>query len=447
MQNKTVTIIGAGLVGTLWSIFLARKDYAVKLYDKRSDIRTGNAAAGKSINMALSDRGWKALELVGLTKTISDIAIPMYGRRVHKGDSEHFLPYGKDNQAIHSVSRSTLNEVLLTEAEQAGVEIYFDYAATDVDFKNRVIRFDHNGQEIQTSFELLFGADGAYAATRLSHQTQQYPFDYQQFYINCCYKELHIPAKDGNFALPPNALHIWPGHSFMLIALPNLDYSFTCTLFMPATGEHSFEQLKSDADVLSFFKEHFTSAVPLMPTLLQDFKQNPTSHLVTVKCFPWIQGDYFSLLGDAAHAIVPFFGQGMNCGFEDCRILSGMVDEYEHDWGRILPAFQTERKPNADAIAALAIENFIEMSSKVADPDFVLQKQIEQYLHREFPDRWVPAYSLVTFSPEVSYADALRKGQTQNAIMQEVIKSGDLPENLEDISFLKSIIDRLPEKD
>jgi kynurenine 3-monooxygenase len=443
MQKKSVTVVGAGLVGALWSVFLAKKGYKVTLFDKRRDIRLDTVAAGKSINLALSDRGWKALDAVGLKSAIASITIPMYARAIHQGEDEKLLPYGKDQQAIHSVSRLVLNQTLLEEADKLGVVMHFEHVLQKADYKNRKALFSYQNKVIEWDFELLFGADGAYAATRLEYQTQQYPFEYQQHYIDCCYKELLIPAVNNDFVLQPNALHIWPGQSFMLIALPNQDKSFTCTLFMPPKGENSFEHLNSQQAVEHFFRKHFASAVPLMPTLWQDFQRNPTSHLVTVKCYPWTYHDSFSLIGDAAHAIVPFFGQGMNCGFEDCAVLNDLMEEFSEDWSRILPAFQERRKQNTDAIADLAVENFHEMSAKVADPDFVLQKQIEGYLYKSFPEKWIPSYSLVTFSPDVSYAEARKRGQQQNTLMQQVIKEGKLPEDLTDKHFLKSIIDRL----
>lgn len=443
MSQKNVIIVGAGLVGALWSVFLAKRGYSVTLYEKRKDIRTEKLAAGKSINLALSDRGWIALEKIGLKHSMEKITIPMYGRKVHQGDEHKFLPYGVENQAIHSVSRLVLNQTLLNEAAALGVKMFFEHTLHSINYAEKRLQFSYNNHIIETSTDLIFATDGAYSAARYHYQTQQYPFEYQQHYIDCCYKELLIPAVNNDFVLDPNCLHIWPGQSFMLIALPNQDKSFTCTLFMPPKGENSFEKLQSEEEVLDFFNQHFNSAVPLMPTLWQDFQKNPTSHLVTIKCFPWHYGDYFTLMGDAAHAIVPFFGQGMNCGFEDCSVLDDLIDQYQDDWSKILPAFEFSRKPNTDAIAELAIENFYEMSAKVADPNFVLQKQIEGYLHKQFPEKWIPSYSLVTFSPQVSYCEAQQRGKKQNELMQEIIKEGNLPTDLTHPAFLQSIIDRL----
>lgn len=443
MQKQNVTIVGAGLVGALWSVFLAKRGYKVFLYDKRRDIREEKVAAGKSINLALSDRGWKALEMVGLKSAIESITIPMYGRLIHQQQNEKILPYGVNNQAIHSVSRLVLNQTLLKEADRLGVQMFFEHSLQQVNYRKKLLSFSLDGNTLQQHYELLFATDGAYSAARYNYLTQKYPFEYQQHYIDCCYKELLIPAIDNDFALEPNYLHIWPGQSFMLIALPNQDKSFTCTLFMPPKGENSFESITSKESLEIFFEQHFPSALEKMPSLWEDFQKNPTSHLVTVKCYPWTYEDHFTLMGDAAHAIVPFFGQGMNCGFEDCTVMETLMEQFSDDWSKILPAFEKSRKENADAIADMAVENFHEMSAKVADPNFVLQKQIEGYLGKAYPDRWVPSYSLVTFSPAITYSEARRRGQQQNELMQTIIKEGNLPEDLTDPQFLQSIVNRL----
>ena len=272
------------------------------------------------------------------------------------------------------------------------------------------------------SFDLLFGSDGAYSAARLTHQLQHDKFQYQQYYIDFGYKELNIPAgSNGGFLMEKKALHIWPRGNYMLIALPNIDGSFTCTLFFPFEGEPSFKSLATKEKVDAFFKATFADAYDLMPGLAHDFFANPTSSLVTVKCFPWVREDKFALIGDAAHAIVPFFGQGMNCGFEDCRVLNGLIDKHNEDWDLILGEYQTLRKPDADAIAELALNNFVEMRDKVADPKFLLQKKIEAAFSKKYPDKWTPAYSQVTFSPQIRYSDALKNSIKQEAIMQQVM--------------------------
>lgn len=428
-MKKDITIIGAGLVGSLLSIYLSKRGYKVKVFERRGDMRKEKMQAGRSINLALSDRGLLALEKVGLADEIKKIAIPMHGRFIHNPDgSTAFQPYGKYGQYINSVSRATLNMKLMDLAEQHGVEIFFNHKCNTIDWRKNSISFELPDSRLTTHDSgLIFGSDGAFSAARLQHQLQHDKFDYQQYYIDCGYKELTIPpTASGDFAMEVNALHIWPRKDYMLIALPNLDRTFTCTLFFPFEGEASFSKLDTEEKVKEFFQKTFPDAVPLMPDYVNEFFNNPTSSLVTVKCFPWIREDKFALIGDAAHAIVPFFGQGMNCGFEDCRILDELIDRYGDDWKMILSEYQLSRKPDADAIADLAINNFTEMRDKTADPKFLLQKKIEAQLHERYPDKWIPAYSQVTFSPHIRYSEALQRGQKQEAIMQQVMQLSDI---------------------
>ena len=428
-MKKNITIIGAGLVGSLLSIYLSKRGYKVKVFERMGDMRKRQMSGGRSINLALSDRGLLALEKVGLAEEIKKISIPMHGRFIHNLDgSNAFQPYGKQGQYINSVSRATLNMILMDLAEENGVEILFDHKCSTIDWENNRITFELPDSELLTiDSKLIFGSDGAFSASRLQHQLQHDKFDYQQYYIDCGYKELTIlPTASGEFAMEINALHIWPRKDYMLIALPNLDKTFTCTLFFPFEGETSFSKLDSEEKVKLFFQKTFPDAVPLMPDYINEFFNNPTSSLVTVKCFPWIREDQFALIGDAAHAMVPFFGQGMNCGFEDCRILDELIDKYQDDWKTILSEYQFTRKPDGDAISDMAINNFTEMRDKTADPKFLLQKQIEANLHEKYPDQWIPAYSQVTFSPHIRYSDALRRGKKQEAIMQEVMRLPDI---------------------
>lgn len=423
-MKKDVTIAGAGLVGSLLSIYLARRGYTVNIFERRPDMRRASISAGRSINLAMSDRGLLALEKVGLADEIRTISIPMHGRFIHNLDgSTAFQPYGKEGQYINSVSRGTLNARLMDLAEKQGVKIHFEHKLESIDWKTMTTQYGMPDDQMQShTSSLFFGADGAFSAARLEHQLKHEKFDYQQYYINCGYKELTIPpAADRSFAMEKNALHIWPRKDYMLIALPNIDHTFTCTLFFPFEGDITFAGLDTEEKVEQFFKENFADVVPLMPDLKKEFFSNPTSSLVTVKCYPWIRGDRFSLIGDAAHAIVPFFGQGMNAGFEDCRVLDELIDQYNEDWSQILPQFQQIRKPDTDAIADLAIGNFTEMSERTANPQFLLQKKIEAYLHEKYPTEWIPAYSQVTFSPHIRYSEALRRGQQQEAIMQELM--------------------------
>ena len=451
-MKKEVVIVGAGLVGSLLSIYLAKRGHKVRVYERRDDMRktspipTG-AEAARSINLALSDRGLLALEKVGLAEAIKKISIPMHGRFIHNLDGTNaFQPYGKQGQYINSVSRSELNKKLMDLAEQQNVQINFNEKCSVIDWKENEIEFENtsSGDTTDVIADIIFGADGAFSAARLQHHLQHEKFEYHQYYIDCGYKELTIPAGPGNsFQIEKNALHIWPRKDYMLIALPNLDGSFTCTLFFPFEGDLSFEKLDNKGKVTAFFEKTFPGVLSLIPDLTRQFAHNPVSSLVTIKCYPWIREDKFALIGDAAHAIVPFFGQGMNAGFEDCRILDELIDQYDGDWKTILRQYQLSRKPDADAIADLAVNNFIEMRDRTADPNFLLQKKIEARLHEKYPDKWIPAYSQVTFSPHIRYSDALKRGQKQEAIMQEVMRMPGIEEKWDTVEVLDQIIMRI----
>lgn len=420
-MKKNCTIIGAGLVGSLLSIYLLRRGLNVQIFERRGDMRRAQINAGRSINLALSDRGIRALEEVGIMEEVRKICIPMHGRYIHNSDgSTAFQAYGNEGQFINSVSRGELNRKLMDLAEENGAHIHFHHTCREIDWKERTIEFENKyGDMVAENFELLFGSDGAYSAARLHHQLHQDRFQYDQYYIDFGYKELTIPpAEDGGFRMEKNALHIWPRGNYMLIALPNTDGSFTCTLFFPFEGDPSFASLITAEKVKEFFQHNFTDAFEMMPGLTEEFFGNPTSSLVTVRCFPWVREDHFALIGDAAHAIVPFFGQGMNCGFEDCSVLDELIEKHKDDWKTILSEFQSLRKPDGDAIAELALNNFIEMRDKVADKKFLQQKKVEARLHQLYPDKWIPAYSQVTFSPGIRYSEALRRGKSQDAIMQ-----------------------------
>jgi len=429
-MTKKTTIIGAGLVGSLLAIYLRRKGYEVSVYERRTDMRKASMSAGRSINLALSDRGIKALEEVGIMDEIRKIAIPMHGRYIHHADGSHaYQPYGKEGQFINSVSRGELNKTLMTLAEKEGAQLFFNEKCEQINWKKNEIQFIHNETSASTltSQDLIFGRDGAFSAARLSYQLNHDRFQYQQYYIDFGYKELSIPAgNDGSFQLEKNALHIWPRGNYMLIALPNIDGSFTCTLFFPFEGNPSFASLSTPQKARAFFNETFANASAMMPHLEEEFMHNPTASLVTTRCYPWVKQDHFALIGDAAHAIVPFFGQGMNCGFEDCSVLNGLIDKHAHRWEDIMQEYQLLRKPDGDAIAELALNNFIEMRDKVADKTFLLQKKIEARFSAKYPDKWTPAYSLVTFSPNVRYSEALRRGNEQQKIMDQIMSIPDI---------------------
>ncbi|MES2516215.1 MAG: NAD(P)/FAD-dependent oxidoreductase [Bacteroidota bacterium] len=424
--QKNITVVGAGLVGSLVSIYLAKRGYKVDIYERRPDMRKADIVAGRSINLALSDRGWKGLEGVGIADEIREIAIPMYGRSIHlKDGTSAYQQYGKDNHAIYSVSRGGINMKLMDLAEkQPNVSIHFEERCDKVDRKANTVTFHntHSGKDNTVKSDFIFGSDGAFSAVRTQVQLHSDRFDYQQFYIDCGYKELVIPAgANGEHVIEKNCLHIWPRGSFMMIALPNMDGSFTCTLFFQMEGPLSFASIKTKDDVSKFFAEQFPDAVPLMPTLIEDWFANPTSSLVTVKCKPWVFDDRIALIGDAAHAIVPFYGQGMNCGFEDCVVLNKLMEKHGDLNAACLYEYEQLRKPDGDAIADLAIANFVEMRDKTADKVFLLQKKIEARFNEKHPEKWIPLYSMVTYTPEIRYSEALVSGNKQQAIMDQIM--------------------------
>jgi kynurenine 3-monooxygenase len=442
-------LVGGGLAGSLLSVFLARHGLTVDVYERRPDMRKTKISAGRSINLALSTRGTHALKQVGLYDDIMKIAIPMKGRMVHpvKGDLM-FQRYGRDDtEVIYATSRGQLNMALMSAAEACpGVRLHFHTRCTGMDLESRDVFFQHeeSGETNTVRAETVIGTDGSASALRLEMQKSG-RFNYSQTYLDYGYKELVIPAgPGGHFRIEKNALHIWPRTTFMLIALPNIDGSFTCTLFLPFNGSPGFNALQTETDVRRFFEEQFPDALPLMPTLLQDFFANPTGAMVTVKCSPWHVGGHLALLGDAAHAIVPFFGQGMNCAFEDCTVLEEILERrkpatgdrlpdaagQKPDWEAIFKEYESARKVNTDAIADLAVENFVEMRDLVARPEFQLKKKVEQALQSKWPDRFVPKYSLVTFQ-RVPYSVALERGRIQNDILDELCGKISRPEEID----------------
>ncbi len=423
MPDQKIIIVGAGLVGSLLSLLLSKKGFSIEVYEKRPDMRLSGNKGGRSINLALSDRGWKALEKAGISDEIKKIAIPMSGRLMHSTDRElTYQPYGKEGQAIFSVSRAKLNEVLMDESEKAGVNFHFNMRCEHVDSENARIHFINESEKaFEVSGDVIFGTDGAFSAIRSSFLKRD-RFTYSQQYLSHGYKELEIkPGKNGDFQMDQNVLHIWPRGEYMLIALPNPDKTFTCTLFFPFEGNPSFSSLNSDETINSFFSERFPDAKDLMPDLLNMYHSNPTSSLVTVKCYPWVFDDKVCLLGDASHAIVPFYGQGMNSGFEDCSVLMDIIEENQKSsWAELLQLFQLSRKPSADGISELALQNFIEMRDSVANKEFLLQKKIEARINELHPNKWLPLYSMVTFS-HTPYEKALAKGRHQDKLMKEVL--------------------------
>jgi len=399
-------------------------------------MRSASVAAGRSINLAMSARGWKALDLAGLRADLESIAIPMYGRQLHMPDGTMaFQPYSKNNEAIYSVSRGELNKSLMTLAERNGVQIHFEHRCHKVDVADNRLHFSTpGGSEKTVNADLLFGADGAFSALRTSY-THMDRVNCDQHYLEYGYKELTIPPDaDGNMVMERNALHIWPRGNYMMIALPNTDNTFTCTLFMPFEGEISFSKLKTEKDVADFFDAKFADAKKLMPTLLEDFFGNPTSSLITTHIFPWHYKDKSALIGDAAHAIVPFYGQGMNAGFEDCTVLAGLIDKHSSDWDLILNEYERLRKPNGDAVAQLALLNFVEMRDKVSDLAFLERKKIEKELGKRYPKEFVSVYEMVSFS-HTPYHTAISCIAAQDGLLQCIMQEGDFFTNINDSGF------------
>lgn len=438
-HKKHITIVGAGLVGSLLAILLQKRGYQVNVYERRPDLRKEKLRAGKSINLALSDRGWRPLVNAGIEEELNALIIPMAGRMMHDLEGNlSFQPYGQEGQSIKSISRAGLNALLMNTAESLGARFYFKYKCTDIDFERTVAYVENNDTSFDIHSDVIIGADGAFSAVRTAMQKTD-RFNYSQEYISHGYKELNFPpTTTGDFALEKNALHIWPRKDFMLIALPNKDKSFTVTLFLPFEGDTSFASLNTDEKIQAFFSREFGDVLNIMPNLISDFKENPAASLVTIKSYPWVRQNV-CILGDAAHAVVPFYGQGMICGFEDCYVLSGLLDKHADNWQATLAEFNRQRKPDADAIAALAVENFVVMRDKVADENFLIRKQIETHLNKLYPDRWIPLYSMVTFSPDIRYSEALKIGKKQEKIMDKVMASLKPNQDWKSLDFEKIV--------
>lgn len=435
-MTQHVHIAGGGLVGSLAAIYLAERGHRVTLYERRPDMRKVAISAGRSINLAVTARGLKALSEVGLKEKVLSLAVPMKGRMLHDAEGKtSFVPYGqKASEVINSVSRGDLNKLLLDKAESYGnVEILFNRRCESYDPASAQLVFLNEESKRQETVKAatVIGADGSGSALRKAMQKTK-GFAHTENTLAHGYKELFIPAAtDGGFLMEKNALHIWPRKSFMLIALPNFDGSFTVTLFLAHEGKESFAALTNASDVTDFFSRHFPDAMKLMPRLAENFFENPTGSMVTVRCLPWHSGGELMLLGDAAHAIVPFFGQGMNCGFEDCSALGALLDKKLSGWEALFAALEKERKENADAIADMALENFIEMRDTVADARFQLKKQIGFELERRYPGKFIPRYAMVVFHPEISYAEARRKSEAQDKILEALCDSISSPEQVD----------------
>jgi kynurenine 3-monooxygenase len=416
MAEQRVAIVGAGLAGCLLATLLGRRGIEVAVYERREDPRVTGAERGRSINLAISARGLDALDHVGLREPSLGQALPMHGRMVHPvNGAQSFRPYSADGaRAINSISRGELNHALLDAAEKTpGVTLHFGYRLHELDLTTGQLSFETPAGRRRPRADIVLASDGSYSAARRA-VTFQPGFDFSQEYLEHGYKELTIPARDnGDFALDPDALHIWPRGSSMMIALPNLDRSFTCTLFWP---KDEIAALRTDEEITGYFGAHYPDVVALMPTLVEDYRLNPVGSLVTVRCWPWVHhGERctLALVGDAAHAIVPFFGQGANCAFEDCIEIDRCLDESGGDWARALASYEQRRKANCDAIAGMALENFVEMRDRVNSKIFQAKSAAQHALERRLPGHYVSRYELVSFST-MPYAEIATRMRRQN---------------------------------
>ncbi|TLX22282.1 FAD-dependent oxidoreductase [Thermomonas fusca] len=421
--ERDITIIGGGLAGALLAILLARRGWSVDVFERRGDPRVNGYAGGRSINLALAERGLHALRNAGADDAVLQQAVMMRGRYVHPLQGEPGLQrYGRDDsEVIWSINRGELNIVLLTIAESHGARLHFDHALERVDFIDRLATFRHHEQQVKRPFQALVGADGA-GSTLRAEMAKVQPLGERTEWLDHGYKELEIPpAADGGFRIEPNALHIWPRGHYMCIALPNDERTFTVTLFMPHAGSYpSFEQVQNGDDAKALFQAQFPDTLPLIPALRHDYDANPVGSLATLYLDHWHMGSHAVLLGDAAHAMVPFHGQGMNCAFEDCVALAEHL-ERAPALGDAFAAFEAERKPNAEAIQKMALENYIEMRDKVDDAEFLLQRELELALQERHPGRFVPHYAMVTFM-RIPYATALHRSEVQRGILVDATR-------------------------
>lgn len=451
-KQKSILIIGAGLCGSLLALRLGQRGYNVRVVEARPDLRKTNINSGRSINLAFSDRGIKAMKMVGIQNKVESLCIPMNGRMVHETNGNTFLaPYsGKTDEYINSISRGQLTALLIDEAEALeNVTFEFDKKCKEVDFENKTAIFrDHKtNRETEINAQVIFGTDGAGSALRKSYfLSKRFLFSYSQNYLSHGYKELSIlPTENGEFKAYKNALHIWPRGNFMLIALPNLDGSFTVTLFLSLDeGKYNFKNLTTPEIVTDFFEKEFPDALDLMPNLLDDFFKNPTAPLGTVKCSPWHFKGNTLLLGDAAHAIVPFYGQGMNASFEDVVEFDKFLDDHDGNWETTFTAFENSRKKDTDAIADLALDNFVEMRDHVANPIFQQKRKLETLLETHFPNEYSSKYRMVTFNEEMGYHEAMVRGRAQDKAILKMIADNNIDMDTEmSNDQLKSIMNNI----
>ena len=451
-KKDKILVIGAGLCGSLLALRLAQRGFKIEVYESRSDLRNSDISAGRSINLALSDRGLKALRLCGMEEKAREICIPMYGRLIHDKDGNIFSSNysGRENEYINSISRGDLNAILLDEVEKhENVNIHFNKKCENIDIENNIANFEDykTKQNFSIKADVIFGGDGTGSSLRKSYLSERkFLFSYSQNYLNHGYKELEIPAdKSGNHQISKGHLHIWPRGDFMLIALPNLDGSFTVTLFLSYDeGEFNFENLTSEKKITEFFEKEFPDALALIPNIKDEFINNPTGPLGTIKCSPWSYENKTLLIGDSSHAIVPFYGQGMNASFEDVYVLDEILNKDLRDWESVFKAYQTKRKKDTDAIADLAIDNFHEMKKHVSNPLFKEKRVIEMDLEKTFPTEYSSKYSLVTFNENIGYNEAMKRGRAQDKALLNLIADDEVyTDSNMTKAELKSILDKV----
>jgi kynurenine 3-monooxygenase len=437
-KKENILIIGAGLCGSLLALRLAQRGYNITLVEKRPDLRSVEQDAGRSINLALSDRGLRGLRLGGVEAAAKKLCIPMQGRMIHHENGNVFLTRysGRDHEHINSVSRPGLNMLLLDACEEMpNVTMLFNLGCKDVDLKNASATFKNyeTGEELTLKGDLLFGTDGAGSVIRKKmFLSREFLFSFSQAWLTHGYKEITIPAAEGGgYRTEKDALHIWPRGEDMLIALPNLDGSFTVTLFLPySNSDYCFDNLTTPEMVMEYFNKEYPDAVALMPDLAKEFFENPTGPLGTIKCSPWSTYGKTLVMGDAAHAIVPFYGQGMNASFEDVVVLDEIIEKYEGDWPRIFSEYEKVRKKDTDAIADLAVDNFHEMKEHTASDLFQEKRRLELQFETEFPSMYNSKYSLVTFNENIPYSEAMRRGRAQDKAIINLLADGKLPDKM-----------------
>ena len=428
-KKEKILIVGAGLCGSLLALRMAQRGYQVEVYESRPDLRNSVISAGRSINLSLSDRGLKALRMAGLEKKARALCIPMKGRLMHDAASNTFESNysGRQGECINSISRGNLNGLLLTEAEKyPNVNIHFNTKCLEIDIESKIARFQSfdSKEQFTVQADVIFGTDGAGSSLRKSYEKQFPAFKVSQEFLTHGYKELEIPAdKNGGHLISKEHLHIWPRGDYMLIALPNMDGSFTVTLFLSySEGSYNFDNLITKEKIIEFFEKDFPDTLALIPDVLKEFENNPTGKLGTVKCYPWAYKGNTLLLGDSSHAIVPFYGQGMNASFEDVFVFDSVLNQFEGDWATVFSEFQKQRKIDADAIADLAIDNYYEMRDHVANPLFKEKRIVEMGLEKFFPTEYFSKYSLVTFNEHIGYHEAMTKGRAQDKVLLKMVE-------------------------